>query len=152
MRKHLKFDIYVTRTGLCFKEANSNMLGHHKGCLYLMPSAIDAATGYEKVTAYNPKTKKSRPVAVHQLVAECYLDSEGKRYIDHIDRDKTNNNVNNLRYVSQSENNINTKRSDRALEHYGFRPSKNKREYKRLWAREHYADRAETPSIPERAA
>lgn len=25
-------------------------------------------------------------------------------------------------YVTQAENNINSKRSDRALEHYGFRP------------------------------
>ena len=92
-----------------------------------------------KVTVYDNKTKKSRPVAVHQLVAETFIPPvEGKRYIDHIDRNKLNNDVSNLRYVSQGENNMNSTRSDRALEHYGFRPSSNRKLYKTLWARENY--------------
>ena len=51
----------------------------------------------------------------HHLVAEQFI---GKRpdglVIDHIDRDKLNNNICNLRYVSQ---NINMRNTDKYLEH-----------------------------------
>lgn len=67
MVRHPVFGIYVTRDGLCFKEAASNMHGHRKGCLYQMPASVDAATGYLKVTYYDSLTKKeqacSRPPA-----------------------------------------------------------------------------------------
>lgn len=134
-----KFGVYVTKSGLVFKVANYGSHGHVRGALYLMPPALDKASGYMKVTIYDKETKKSRPVAVHQLVAETFIKPiEGKRYIDHIDRNKLNNDASNLRYVTQAENNMNSNRSDRALEHYGFRPHENKRLYKTLWAREHY--------------
>lgn len=134
-----KYGVYVTKAGLVFKVANYGSHGHVRGALYLMTPALDKASGYMKVTIYDKETKKSRPVAVHQLVAETFIKPvEGKRYIDHIDRNKLNNDVSNLRYVTQAENNINSKRSDRALEHYGFRPNENKRLYKTMWAREHY--------------
>ena len=134
-----KYGVYVTKSGLVFKVANYGSHGHVRGALYLMPPALDKASGYMKVTIYDKETKKSRPVAVHQLVAETFIKPvEGKRYIDHIDRNKLNNDVSNLRYVTQAENNINSKRSDRALEHYGFRPHENRRLYKTMWARENY--------------
>jgi hypothetical protein len=45
---------------------------------------------------------------VHRLVATAFIgDSEG-RQVDHIDRNRSNNNVSNLRYVSASDNSRNT--------------------------------------------
>lgn len=41
----------------------------------------------------------------HRIVAETYLDNpENKPIVDHIDENKTNNNINNLQWVTQEEN------------------------------------------------
>ena len=54
------------------------------------------------------KNKNSKTIRIHILVALHYL---GKRPIgydtDHIDRDKLNNKVSNLRYISKSDNSKN---------------------------------------------
>jgi len=50
---------------------------------------------------------------VHQLVAETFLSSDYKSknlFVDHIDRNKKNNNLSNLRLVTKSENAINVNR------------------------------------------
>ena len=45
---------------------------------------------------------------VHSLVAECWLGEKPDGLeIDHIDRDKDNNDYRNLRYVTHSKNNLN---------------------------------------------
>jgi len=51
----------------------------------------------------------------HHLVAEQFIGERPEGLvIDHIDRDKLNNNISNLRYVSQ---NINMRNTDKYLEH-----------------------------------
>lgn len=46
---------------------------------------------------------------VHKLVAECFIGPRPNGFvIDHIDRNKLNNSVSNLRYVSVSTNTANT--------------------------------------------
>lgn len=63
--------------------------------------------GY-KVLQYKGKQYK-----VHRLVAETFLDRvEGKDFVDHINRDKTDNRLENLRWVSCTENNLNRSQSD----------------------------------------
>jgi len=46
---------------------------------------------------------------IHKLVANAFLDFKENCVIDHIDKNKTNNNVNNLRYISNMMNSWNSK-------------------------------------------
>jgi hypothetical protein len=60
------------------------------------------STGYLSVALC--KDGKAKSKNIHQLVASAFLgDSEGHQ-VDHKDRNKLNNNVSNLRYVSISDN------------------------------------------------
>lgn len=58
-----------------------------------------------KLIAANGKRKNE---LVHRLVALHFVDNpEGKPEVDHIDRDRQNNNAENLRWLTKSENNKN---------------------------------------------
>ncbi len=62
---------------------------------------------YQKVTLYKKNTRKQ--FQVHTLVALYYLENRNQyTEVDHIDRNPKNNNVENLRWVSRSENLLNT--------------------------------------------
>jgi hypothetical protein len=59
--------------------------------------------GYLHVTLYGENARKT--CSVHRLVAMAFFDVDANRhYVDHIDGDKTNNNANNLRWCTPSEN------------------------------------------------
>jgi hypothetical protein len=46
-----------------------------------------------------------RTRTIHQLVANAFIDNfENKKCVDHIDNNKTNNNINNLRWATLTEN------------------------------------------------
>lgn len=61
-------------------------------------------TGYPRVTLRRRKRKK-----VHRLVAEAFLPSpKVPMDIDHIDRDRTNNRVENLRWATRRQNLLNS--------------------------------------------
>ena len=68
---------------------------------------------------YQVKLGGSRNYSVHNLVAECFLGPKpGPNYrVDHIDGDKRNNYVSNLRYLTHSEN---VSRSNRIGRRPGF--------------------------------
>lgn len=135
MKKHPNSNLYVTKDGVVFKEARISSYGHQKGCLYVLSQFIDTV-GYPTVTDYDSDTQQSINWHVHQLIMETYMDKiPGKPYIDHIDRNKLNSCLANLRYVSQSENNLNRDVSDKALAKWGFRPCEDIKRYKREWAK-----------------
>lgn len=52
--------------------------------------------------------KKSKTFVVHRLVAEAFFGTkekdENQWQVDHLDRDKTNNKIENLRWATRSEN------------------------------------------------
>jgi hypothetical protein len=64
--------------------------------------------GYNNVDLYNIG-KRTKPI--HRLVAEAFLENpDNKRCVDHIDRNKLNNHISNLRYATDSQNNMNKSR------------------------------------------
>lgn len=59
---------------------------------------------------FNPSNNgKQKCVLIHRILAELYIpnDNPSRTYIDHIDRNKTNNNINNLRWTTNQENMMN---------------------------------------------
>lgn len=77
------------------------------GRLFIVPSILIkkhiSNAGYERVTV--SKNKKTKHLTVHRIVASAFLDKkENKNIVDHIDSNKTNNKVNNLRWCDQKEN------------------------------------------------
>lgn len=65
--------------------------------------------GYKAVSLCKNGVQKTK--TIHRLLAIQYLDNnENKRCIDHIDRNRLNNNLENLRWATYSENNFNVKK------------------------------------------
>ena len=63
-------------------------------------------TGYKIVDLY--KDGKRKHFKLHRLLAETFIPNPNDyKIIDHIDRDKLNNNLSNLRWTTSSENNFN---------------------------------------------
>jgi hypothetical protein len=91
MTKELVNEVFYYNDGKIFFQKSSKKCGY-----------IDKSTGYERV-AYNKKI-----YYVHRLI---YLLNKGylPKYIDHIDGDKTNNKLENLRECTQQENCYNSK-------------------------------------------
>lgn len=63
--------------------------------------------GYKAIDLWKQNTMKT--FGVHRLVAIAFLDNpNNKPVVDHIDGDKLNNNVENLRWATLSENKMNS--------------------------------------------
>lgn len=67
---------------------------------------------------------------VHRLIAEAFIENpDNKPTVDHIDRDKYNNRVENLRWADRCEQMTNIDRVDKSIELYGVRCCDNHAEY-----------------------
>lgn len=97
MKKHPTLGIMVRSDGLILIPATKKSKEH-------WTYGAKDADGYCKVCV-NYKT-----YSVHRLVAETYLENtEHKPVIDHIDGNRSNNDISNLRWATVSENALNKK-------------------------------------------
>jgi len=94
-------EIYVNITG--YPNYQISNFGNCKNVstgLILKPGL---RSGYKFVNLWSDGDKGIK--SIHKMVALAFiLNPENKRCVDHIDHDKTNNNVSNLRYATDSEN------------------------------------------------
>jgi hypothetical protein len=64
--------------------------------------------GYHTIT-FNSSNDKRTKIKTHRLVAKAFLTNpDNKPMVDHIDHNRVNNNVSNLRWVTRSQNGMNT--------------------------------------------
>lgn len=119
-----KYNRYITKGGLVYRVNDKGMLvlcAQHKKKY----SEQGDDGGY---MMYN-KTR------VHRMVAEAFIPNpENKPFVDHINRKRDDNRVENLRWVTPSENNLNTDRSDK-LSEVGL--CAGTPEYHRWWVENH---------------
>ena len=90
---------------------------------------------YLKIMLRN-ELKENKKCSIHRLLAIQYLENpDNKEEVDHIDRNKMNNDLSNLRWVSRTENQ-NNKSSNLAnlTEEEQQKRLDDIREYKRVWA------------------
>lgn len=75
----------------------------YKKCRKILKQFQDSK-GYFHVKLYNGQGK-SRSITIHRIVALTFLDNPDKLLeVNHINHDKTNNNVKNLEWISRSNN------------------------------------------------
>lgn len=101
--------------------------------------------GYHYVTLKKEgKTEKS---FIHRLLAKQYIDNpDNKPEVDHIDRNKINNSLSNLRWVTRIENRNNRDDIISNLTEEQLTERTNKmREYKRIWAEKNRRAKGITP-------
>lgn len=105
MKKHPTLGIMVRSDGLILHPGHYCCNGHVYFQEYWTKGSHDK-DGY-LITVINKKKYR-----IHRIVAETFLENaENKEFVDHINRVRDDNNVENLRWVTQQENNCNTARS-----------------------------------------
>lgn len=79
-----------------------------------------------------------KPYKAHRLVAETFIPNpENKLEVDHINRVRNNNNVENLRWSTRSENRRNRADVDRIDTRGGTHMYENKKQYMKEWWKAH---------------
>lgn len=93
-----------------------NVWVREDGCIYLPQSGRNPAhwtCGSNSGRGYRQVYTARNHYLVHRLVAETFLGEIPKGHeVDHIDRNRSNNALDNLRIVTSHENRVNTKAHD----------------------------------------
>ncbi|UPL50543.1 HNH endonuclease [Hymenobacter sublimis] len=83
---------------------------------FLIQNAINGR-GY-KVVNLRDKIGKSKTYNLHSIIARAFLGESTGLYVDHINRVRTDNRIENLRYVTASENTRNSIQQDNSASKY----------------------------------
>lgn len=93
--------VWKTVIGFNYEVSNKGFVRNLKNKYVLKPQIQKA--GYAYVFLCSPNGTKCK--SIHRLVAEAFIPNiKNKEYINHIDGNKTNNDVKNLEWVTASEN------------------------------------------------
>lgn len=69
------------------------------------------SNGYTRIYARQNSTNKRKDLYIHRLVAEYFIPNpENKKYVDHINCDRSDNRVENLRWCTAKENTSKTEK------------------------------------------
>ncbi len=86
---------YVSTDGMVYNSKKGKMVS----------VILNKKTGYCSVSLWDYKNKRKINKYIHRLVAEIFIPNPDKKaFVDHIDTNKNNNSVENLRWVTQKEN------------------------------------------------
>ena len=88
-----------------FPKYNVSNLGNIKNIITNKPLKLNCKDGYCNISLVNDQIKKT--FKVHRLVALAFIENpENKSDVNHKDKNKINNHVSNLEWMTQKENNI----------------------------------------------
>lgn len=105
-----------------YQISNKGRVWSTKRNRYLNPFVNNSGYRMINIKAANGKRKGE---LIHRLVALHFVDNpNGNPEVDHIDRDKENNNAENLRWTTRSENNKNKNNYIHSKEWFEKRHSK----------------------------
>jgi len=135
--KHPKHGFLVREDGYVFRIIPRTNKKYGWTCGYL-----GNKNGYP-VTSIRVGTK-SVPHAIHVMVAECFIPNpENKPTVDHKNRIRNDNRVENLRWASRNEQMLNTCRHYDALQKWGFTPINDRKTYNCVRERKSRMDKTE---------
>lgn len=99
----------VTETGQIYSHRRKDACNRTKWGMFLQPNKT--RLGYLVASLFDNNTHKIRFIRIHRLVAEYFLGLKDGEIVDHIDGNRLNNNVSNLRICTPSQNQGNRKLS-----------------------------------------
>ena len=99
------YAVYVSKNGLIFKVKDDKLS---------LCNMVPDKDGYFRVSLsrlsqYAKEHKGRHCVHVHRIVAHTFLGEQGNFVVDHKDRNRQNNDISNLHYVTVKENSQNAK-------------------------------------------
>ena len=100
--------------------------------------------GWVEKDGYSRIKIQGKPYSVHRLVADTFITNpENKPTVDHINRNRSDNRVCNLRWATYKEQNDNRKCVDISFEKYGVRCCENRTGYYREYRKAHRDEQRE---------